>query len=164
MAEVTKRKIASIYSLITGFILSLFSGHVHAGELFKTTTSKPVGTTRQAPAVYRTTTTVNPDTVSSGLNQAPAPNTISSGLNQTPAPNITAAGLNQSPAPGFNSTNTELMNAQMIEDAEAREFIINKADAQGIDSTNLPRDFVNTTMIEYLMKEVAGLKTQLQNK
>lgn len=168
MAEVTKRKIASIYSLIAGFFLSLFSGHAHAGEYFKTTTAKPLGTTRQAPAVYRTTT---PNTLSVGVNAAPAPNTISNGVNAAPAPdaaktfsapNAIPAGVNAAPAPGF--TSTEVMNVQMIEDSDAREFILKKADAQGLDATNLSTDFVNTSMIEYLMKEVQSLKSQLQTK
>lgn len=169
MAEVTKRKIASIYSLIAGFFLSLFSGHAHSGELFKATTSKSAGNARQFPTVYKTN--VTPNTVSTGINTIQAPNTIPNGINTAPAPeatrststvNAVPAGINTAPAPGMY--NAEVMNAQMIEDSDAREFILNKADAQGIDSSNLSRDFVNSTMIEYLMKEVESLKMQLQNK
>lgn len=156
MAEVTKRKLTAVYSMIAGFFLSLFSGHVHAGELFykskqtETTTKKaqPVGANNY-----------NSNTVPSAGHMRPAaPDANTDILNTMPS-----AGHMRVAAPDADkASNSELMNVENVEDPSMRSFMSQKAMEQGMNPDQLSIEKFNTLRMDYLQIQVKALEEKLQ--
>jgi len=172
MAEVTKRKIASIYAVITGFILSLFSshGHAQAGEFF---TRKP---TVEAGKTQAQSTATPPQTAGSLM--APAPSQTAGSLMapapagslMAPAPAQKAGSLMitaptsaeslMSPAPA-GAVTIQYMNAADIEDVGMQTFVTQKAIDRGIQTDRITESTMNELRTEYLLNQIKSLQEKV---
>ena len=156
MAEVTKRKIASIYSLIAGFFLSLFSGHAHAGQFM---TRKPV-------VVEAGKTQVQADTSSSlkaGSLMAPAPTQAGSLMAPAPAGSLMSpapAGSLMSPAPE-GAVTVEVQNATTIGDEGMKGFVVEEATKRGWQPDQLSTSDMNNLRTEYLLQQIRLLQDKV---
>lgn len=175
MAEVTKKKLASIYSLIVGFFLSVFSGHAHAGAFFMPAPQKTTATGKAPPTIYRTTTDVVPQL---GMTQAPAPDAATSassivpavGMTQAPAPTTTTAttdivttvGMTQSPAPDANTAlDTDLIYVESIEDPSFRSYVSKTLADRGIETGQLTKGSLDTLRFDFLQMKIDALEAQI---
>jgi hypothetical protein len=173
MAEVTKKKLASIYSLIVSFFLTAFSGHAHAGEIFFKRSQLD-----SAKRTETTATTLDAPSISTprSMTMAPAPDAgkidivPTTSMTMAPAPDagkidiVPATSMTMVPAPDANqATATELVNIDNVQDVSLKSFISQRAMDQGDNPHQLSVQKFNTFRIEYLEMQVKSLEQQLQN-
>ncbi len=187
MAEVTKRKLALIYSTIVGFFLSIFGSHASAGEFLTRKPTVEAGSTKTLvnSSLKESATTDSPayqigilaaPATQRGILAAPATQTgilaapaTQKGILAAPATQAeilaapaTQKGILAAPAPTGAFT-IDIQNAEDIEDEGMKGYVIDTAARRGMNPTQMSTPDINNLKTEYLLQQIKLLQNKVDH-